>query len=54
MIGVPDERYGEELCAWVVVRDGHTLSAEDVREYCAGRLAHYKIPRYVTSSTSSR
>ncbi len=47
VIGVPDERYGEELCAWVIVRDGATLSEEDVREYCRGKIAHYKIPRYV-------
>jgi fatty-acyl-CoA synthase len=47
VIGVPDERYGEELCAWVIVHDGATLTAEDAREYCKGKIAHYKIPRYV-------
>ena len=47
VVGVPDERYGEELCAWVIVHDGAALSAEDVREYCKGKIAHYKIPRYV-------
>ncbi|NHA66539.1 AMP-binding protein [Phycicoccus flavus] len=48
VIGVPDERYGEELCAWVVLREGaEPLTAEAVREFCTGRLAHYKIPRYV-------
>jgi fatty-acyl-CoA synthase len=48
VIGVPDEKYGEELCAWVRMRDGvEPLTAEAVREYCAGRLAHYKVPRYV-------
>ena len=48
VIGVPDERYGEELMAWVVLRPGATtLTAEAVREFCTGRLAHYKIPRYV-------
>jgi fatty-acyl-CoA synthase len=47
VIGVPDERYGEELCAWVIVHDGARLTAEDVREYCKGKIAHYKIPRYV-------
>jgi fatty-acyl-CoA synthase len=47
VIGVPDEKYGEELCAWVVVRDGQSITVEDVREFCAGRLAHFKIPRYV-------
>ncbi len=48
VIGVPDERYGEELMAWVRLRDGvDGLSADDVRAFCQGRLAHYKIPRYV-------
>ncbi len=48
VIGVPDEKYGEELCAWIKLRDGaEPLDAEQVREFCAGRLAHYKIPRYV-------
>lgn len=48
VIGVPDEKYGEELCAWVRMKDGATpLTAEVVREFCTGRLAHYKIPRYV-------
>jgi fatty-acyl-CoA synthase len=48
VIGVPDARYGEELMAWVVLRPGaDPLTAESVREFCAGRLAHYKIPRYV-------
>ena len=48
VIGVPDERYGEELMAWVRLRDGAPeLTAEALREFCGGRLAHYKIPRYV-------
>jgi fatty-acyl-CoA synthase len=48
VIGVPDQRYGEELMAWVRLREGATtLSAEDIREFCSGRLAHYKVPRYV-------
>jgi fatty-acyl-CoA synthase len=47
VIGVPDERYGEELCAWVIVRDGRSLTAEDLREFCTGKLAHFKVPRYV-------
>jgi fatty-acyl-CoA synthase len=48
VIGVPDEKYGEELMAWIVVRVGaEPLTAESVREFCSGRLAHYKIPRYV-------
>jgi fatty-acyl-CoA synthase len=48
VIGVPDERYGEELMAWVRLRPGAApLTAESLRQFCAGRLAHYKIPRYV-------
>ncbi|HEX4688647.1 MAG TPA: AMP-binding protein [Nocardioides sp.] len=48
VIGVPDEKYGEELCAWIKLRDGaEPLDAEKVREFCTGKLAHYKIPRYV-------
>ncbi|MEV5540805.1 AMP-binding protein [Saccharopolyspora shandongensis] len=48
VIGVPDEKYGEELMAWVRLRDGSTpLTADTLREFCAGKLAHYKVPRYV-------
>ncbi|MEZ5217075.1 MAG: AMP-binding protein [Ilumatobacteraceae bacterium] len=48
VIGVPDIKYGEELMAWIIVRDGaEPLDAAAVREYCSGRIAHYKIPRYV-------
>jgi fatty-acyl-CoA synthase len=47
VIGVPDERYGEELCAWVRLRPGAELDVDDVRAFCQGRLAHYKVPRHV-------
>jgi len=48
VIGVPDAKYGEELMAWVRMRPGATpLTAEALREFCLGKLAHYKIPRYV-------
>ncbi len=48
VIGVPDERYGEELMAWVVMKpDRAPLTAEALREFCLGQLAHFKIPRYV-------
>jgi fatty-acyl-CoA synthase len=47
VVGVPDERYGEELCAFVVMRRGGSLTEDAVREYCRSRLAHYKVPRYV-------
>ena len=47
VIGVPDEKYGEELCAWVKLRPGAELTGEDVMGFCRGKIAHYKIPRYV-------
>jgi fatty-acyl-CoA synthase len=47
VIGVPDEKYGEELCAWIQLRSGSELSAEEVKAYCTGKIAHYKVPRYV-------
>jgi fatty-acyl-CoA synthase len=47
VIGVPDERYGEELCAWVRLREGAPADEAALREFCQGRLAHYKVPRYV-------
>jgi fatty-acyl-CoA synthase len=47
VIGVPDEKYGEELCAWVIARPDASLDEDAVRAYCRGRLAHFKVPRYV-------
>jgi fatty-acyl-CoA synthase len=47
VFGVPDERYGEELCAWIRLRDGATVTQQGVAEFCAGAIAHYKIPKYV-------
>src|SRR5947209_20206036 len=47
VVGVPDERFGEELMAWIILRPGAVLSEEDVREFCRGQIAHYKVPRYV-------
>jgi fatty-acyl-CoA synthase len=47
VIGVPDAKYGEELCAWVRLRAGSSLTEQQVREYCTGKIAHYKVPRYV-------
>ena len=47
VIGVPDAKFGEELCAWIRLRPGQDLTAEEVRAYCQGRIAHYKIPRYI-------
>ncbi|MBK9167766.1 MAG: AMP-binding protein [Bryobacterales bacterium] len=47
VFGVPDPKYGEEICAWIRVRAGETLSDAEVREFCADRIARYKIPRYI-------
>ncbi len=47
VIGVPDDRYGEELMAWVRVRAGADVEPEELREFCKGKIAHFKIPRYV-------
>jgi fatty-acyl-CoA synthase len=47
VFGVADDRYGEELCAWIRVRAGETLTADEVRAFCQGQIAHNKIPRYV-------
>ncbi len=47
VIGVPDARYGEEICAWVKLRPGHHLTEQELREFCTGQIAHFKIPRYL-------
>ncbi|MBM3584332.1 MAG: AMP-binding protein [Alphaproteobacteria bacterium] len=47
VIGVPDARMGEKLCAWIKLKPGVAASAEDIRAFCQGQIAHYKIPRYV-------
>jgi fatty-acyl-CoA synthase len=47
VIGVPDERYGEEVMAWVVLKPGKSAGEDEIREYCRGKIAHYKVPRYV-------
>ena len=47
VVGLPDEKYGEELLAAVRLRSGAVLTVDEVRDYCRGRLAHYKVPRYV-------
>jgi len=47
VFGVPDPRYGEEVCAWVIARRGHALDEDAVRDFCKGQIAHYKVPRYV-------
>ncbi|AOI64309.1 AMP-binding protein [Burkholderia territorii] len=47
VFGVPDAKYGEELCAWIVLRAGEQMTEDDVRAFCNGQIAHYKIPRYI-------
>jgi fatty-acyl-CoA synthase len=47
VIGVPDERYGEQVCAWVVLKEGASRDEEELREFCRGKIARYKIPHYI-------
>lgn len=47
VIGVPDELFGEEVMAWIILKEDATLTAEDVRDYCRGKIARHKIPRYI-------
>ena len=47
VIGVPDVRYGEEIMAWVQLRDGADTTAADIKDFCRGTIAHYKVPRYI-------
>jgi fatty-acyl-CoA synthase len=47
VVGVPDPKYGEELCAWIKLKAGQTTTADDIRAFCRGQLAHFKVPRYV-------
>ena len=51
VIGVPDERFVEEVMAWVMLKPGESAEPEEIREFCRGRIAHYKIPRYVKIAT---
>ncbi len=47
VFGVADEKFGEQVCAWIIPRKGQSLTAEDVQAFCKGKIAHYKVPRYV-------
>ena len=47
IIGVPDEKYGEEVCAWIRLRPGHAATEDEIRDFCRGQIATYKIPRYI-------
>ncbi len=47
VVGVPDSKYGEELCAWIILKSGQSATADEIRAFCKGSIAHYKVPRYV-------
>jgi len=47
VVGVPDIKYGEELCAWVKMKPGQAMTEQEVKDFCKGKIAHFKIPRYV-------
>ena len=47
VFGVPDPRLGEEVCAWIVLKPGAAATAEEIRAFCQGRIAHYKVPRHL-------
>jgi fatty-acyl-CoA synthase len=47
VVGVPDVKYGEQVMAWIKVRPGSTLTEDEVKDFCRGRIAHYKVPAYV-------
>ncbi|RCW64802.1 AMP-binding protein [Pseudorhodoferax soli] len=47
VVGLPDARYGEELCAWIIPKPGQALTEEAVHDFCKGKIAHYKVPRYI-------
>jgi fatty-acyl-CoA synthase len=47
VVGIPDTKYGEEVCAWVRLRAEASVSEEDIKNFCRGQIAHFKIPRHV-------
>ena len=47
VVGVPDEKFGEEICAWIILRAGDEASEEEIKEFCRSQIAHYKVPRYI-------
>jgi len=47
VVGLPDLKYGEELCAWIVVKPGQQMTEDELRAFCKGKIAHYKVPRYI-------
>jgi fatty-acyl-CoA synthase len=52
VVGVPDQKYGEELCAWIIAKPGTKPAEDDIRAFCKGQIAHYKVPRYIRFVTS--
>jgi len=52
VVGVPDHKFGEAVAACIRLRPGHAVTEEDIREYCRGQIAHYKVPRYVRFAES--
>jgi len=47
VVGLPDRKYGEELCAWIIAKPGQSVTEEEVRDFCNGQIAHYKVPKYI-------
>lgn len=47
VVGLPDPKFGEEICAWIILRPGDHASEEEINEFCRGQIAHYKVPRYI-------
>ena len=47
VFGVPDPKYGEEICAWIVLKPGEQATEDEIREFCRDQIAHYKVPRYI-------
>ena len=47
VFGVPDVKYGEEVCAWIVLKPGEACVEDEIKDFCRDQIAHYKVPRYV-------
>lgn len=47
VFGIPDEKYGEDICAWILKKPGHDVDLATIKEFCAGKIAHFKVPRIV-------
>ena len=52
VVGLPDKKYGEELCAWVIAKPGQTATEDEIRDFCKGQIAHYKVPKYIQFVTA--